>query len=231
MEISQKSLQTLLIVFMFMISVASIAQSDAEISKLCEDMCKQMNSDESGNPEQKIQTVYEVNLMPFIIQHEITVVDDLIDKIHFTLYKTCPYYREFIISQAPDAEKKGDWEMVDTIPESSVTAKQAKALTKAKRVYYLEATGKKTYVEIKKGKWTDKFQDGTTSELKFKWIDHNTFELEFIESNNRSRKGLSFKGDKYLYRLIELKDDYFIFVTLPTSKVNYAVSSKFYLEN
>jgi hypothetical protein len=222
----------LLIVGSFLFSGLNIsAQTDSDIQKLCDDMCKQMNSDNNSDPEQKITTIYEVNVMPFIIQHEITVVDDLIDKIHFTLYKSCSVYRDFILSQAPESEKKGDWTFVDQIPESSVTAKQAKQLTKAKKLYYLEGTGKKTYVEIKKRKWTDKFHDGTTSELKFKWIDDNTFELEFIKSNNRSRKGLSFEGDKYLYRLIELKDDYFIFVTLPSSKENYIVMSKFYLEN
>lgn len=206
----------------------NIAQTETDILKLCDDMCKQMNSSQESHPETIVSTVFEVNVMAFIIQHEITVVDHLLDKIHFNLYKNCSFYQDFIISVAPESEKKGDWNILNEIPTSSVTKKESRQLLRVKTIYYLESTGQKTYVKIKRGKWVETFHDGTQSHLKMKWIDENTFELEFIESNNRSRKGMSFKGDLYRYRLIECNSDHFIFVTLPRNDTARILQSKFY---
>ncbi len=56
----------------------------------------------------------------------------------------------------------------------------------------------------------DLFKDGTYSKLKFEWLGDCEFELEFIESNNESRKSFSKPGDKYIYQILDKKAKYYL---------------------
>lgn len=74
---------------------------------------------------------------------------------------------------------------------------------------YPDFNGDTVNLIIDKGLWTDNFKDGTYSKLRFKWINDCEFEIEFIESNNPVQSQFSKKGDKYLYQIIEKKDNYY----------------------
>jgi hypothetical protein len=103
-----------------------------------------------------------------------------------------------------------EWKLLNGKPKSTVTKTQCRDISALKKFYYLESnTSKKTFVTIDNGLWYEEFADGTFSKLNFKWISDCEFEIEFIESNNLSRKSLSHKGEKYLYGIYNRKGNDF----------------------
>lgn len=104
---------------------------------------------------------------------------------------------------------KGDWETVDEKPNSVVNKKVCRKFIDHINYTYLEANGDTVKLQIENGFWVDHFKDGTYSKLKLNWITDCEFEIEFIESNNKLRKGFSKPGDKYRYQVINKKDNYY----------------------
>jgi hypothetical protein len=61
-----------------------------------------------------------------------------------------------------------------------------------------------------KGKWQDRFTDGTYSKCNYDWQNDTEFNLIFLKSNNESRLNVSYKGDIYCYQLLSKEDNYYL---------------------
>lgn len=98
------------------------------------------------------------------------------------------------------------------MPKSIASARECSDFFKIQKFNYLETNGDTTYVLITHNSWTDNFNDGTYSKLSLARINDFDFEITFIESTNFSRKNISNTGDKYQYRIIEKKENYYLIV-------------------
>jgi hypothetical protein len=127
--------------------------------------------------------------------------DALFDKIAFRMQRLCNEFKQ--ISIRADRPSKGDWEILKQKPTSTLSPTECNSFKLIHEFYYFEsATGDTVRLSIKGGFWIDQFTDNTFSKLRFYWINDCEFEIEFIESNNRSRKNFSMPGDKYKYQII-----------------------------
>ena len=113
--------------------------------------------------------------------------------------------RDEIAKQAFDKS----WIVLDEKPVSTISKKKSKFFRSIHSFKYLEANGDTVNLQIENGVWVDHFIDGTYSKLKMEWIDHRTFNIVFIESDNEIRKNFSQAGDSYTYQIITLKEGYF----------------------
>jgi hypothetical protein len=210
-------------------SFASYAQTDKDIDGLCDAICVSIQESTASSDQEKVSGAFEDNIIPFIELHDLTVVDDLLDKVYYRLQKRCPLFLD-ILNAATQSLENGDWEIIEKSPEIKLTKKEARLIAKKKVLYYYEADRKKTYVTIKGGKWIETFSDGTTSTLKFKWTGDSTFDLVFIESNNETRKNFSNAGDVYSYTLVSDEDGFFYFISHLMEGDNRLLLSKFHYQ-
>lgn len=123
--------------------------------------------------------------------------------------------------------KPGNWDYLEKIPESKLTDKEINEFKNTQNFYYIQKGGSSVNVILKDNLWTDLFSNNTFSKLKVEWLTKNSFQLEFIESNNISRKGASRRGDKFIYYIIEKNNGSYKLV-LTTSQNNRIVSFNFY---
>jgi hypothetical protein len=183
------------------------SQTDTEIDILTTEICKTLEENKQAPDSLNVSFAFQKHFPLFLEKHKIDSEEKyntVTDRIFFRLQKNCNF---FVALLARNNENKSEWEVLQTAPPSNIQKKDCKKLTAIKKFYYLEQDGKKVHVTIDNGKWIEKFEDGTYSNLNFKWTSDCEFEIEFIESNNNMRKNLSFKGDKYNYVLYETKDN------------------------
>lgn len=194
------------IYLLFLFPIFSFAQEMEDIDKLTVDICNSLKSSAESQDSLKIQNAFAENLPGFIHKFHLTESSqDVWKKVFMRLQRNCDLYQKFANK---DSEKTSDWRILDKKPERVTTQKQFENFWKNhKKFYYLEADGKKTNVVVENGFWSENFADGSTSKLKFV-PDSKTckFYLEFIESNNETRKNFSVKGDRYYYEIISIDD-------------------------
>jgi len=112
----------------------------------------------------------------------------------------------------------GDWKEVAKLPATRLTEKKCVDFLNRRYFTYIESNGDTTNLEITSEYWIDRFKDGTFSKLYFKWTGPCEFEISFIESNHSIRSRMSRPGDKYFYRILDRKDNYYdIGVFIPGS--------------
>lgn len=216
----------ILLVIVF-VSFLSISQTENEIDTLCHNICTSIEESKAPSDEEKVAEAFEANILGFIEEHQLTVVDDLLDKVYFRLQKLCPTF-VVILSTSNESLKNGDWEIINERPEITITKKEARSISKEQALFYYETNQEKTYVTIKGGKWTETFPDGTQSKLKFNWTGDTTFDLIFIESDNLTRKNFSNPGDVYSYTLVSKEDTFYSFITDMSDGDNRLLLSKFH---
>ena len=107
-------------------------------------------------------------------------------------------------------ENSSDWIKVEQRPRTVLSRSECKRFGKQRKFKYLEMSGDTVNLEIDQAYWIDRFKDGTYSKLKFYWLGDCEFEIEFLESNNETRKGFSKRGDKYRYQIIDKTDTYYV---------------------
>lgn len=214
-------------IYLSLIPFYSLSQSDKDIDGLCDKICVSIEKSTASSDEEKVAAAFEENMISFIEFHELTVVDELLDKVYYRLQKRCPIFVD-ILTTANQTLENGDWEFIEKSPKITLTKKEARSFAKEKSLYYFEADRKKTFVSIKGGKWIETFSDGTTSTLKFKWTGDTTFDLIFIESNNETRKNFSNPGDVYSYTLTSKEDGFYYFVAHLMEEKDRLLLSKFH---
>jgi len=183
---------------LLLISALCHSQTDAEIDAFTVEICKAIN-EEKGADSTRIDNALIKHYPAFLNKHKVDSEEKFIaiyDKVFFRLQKNCETFVEILNAEFVE---KGDWKRLSEKPHHKLKKKACREISAIKNFYYLESDGTKTTVTVDKGYWQEVFADGTFSRLYFRWTGECEFELEFIESNNYSRKNLSNKGDKYVY--------------------------------
>lgn len=98
------------------------AQSDNEVDELCSKICVSIQNSTAASDQEKVESAFEEHIPTFIEVHELTVVDDLLDKVYFRLQKLCPTFVE-MLNASNQALENGDWEIVTTQPAITLTKK------------------------------------------------------------------------------------------------------------
>lgn len=145
-------------------------------------------------------------------------IDYFLKETEKFLNKNCLEYLKYSSKNTQFSSK--EWTIADTMPNSKLSLKDFEAFKQIKRFYYFEANGDTTFVEIRNGIWFEKMKNGRyQSELKIRYTETNQFELEYIKSNHPVKESYSKVGDRYKYRILEKKDDYYILASERNSVV------------
>lgn len=191
---------------LFLFSNLLTAQDQNKRDSIVNLICKTIVENRTDDDTTRVNIAFEKYLYNFLATYNETEREEVFTNIYYRLQRNCLEFKKILQKLIPN---QGDWEILTEKPTSKVTAQDCREFKQKRYYYYLEANGSKTRVEIHEGFWTDTFTDSTYSKLKFKWINDCEFEIEFIESNNESRKNMSKKGDTYRYSIIDRKENYY----------------------
>lgn len=191
---------------LFLFSNLLTAQDQNKRDSIVNLICKTIVENRTDDDTTRVNIAFEKYLYNFLATYNETEREEVFTNIYYRLQRNCLEFKKILQKLIPN---QGDWEMLTEKPTSKVTAQDCREFKQKRYYYYLEANGSKTRVEIHEGFWTDTFTDSTYSKLKFKWLNDCEFEIEFIESNNESRKNMSKKGDTYRYSIIDRKENYY----------------------
>jgi hypothetical protein len=206
----------LLAVLVFISCTNVHAQSTINTDSLTEKMCSTLKTGIFDSDSAAITNMFVTHLDSYAQTLERSKFDSLYSKCFFRLQITCTLFFKMLEKVNPN---KGDWKHVDKIPVSKITQQECNDFFAIKNFTYLEHYGDTTHAALSPNIWIDYFKDDTFSKLTFKKSGDCEFELAFLESNNPSRSGMSNKGDKYIYTLIEKSKGYFlVLVTTPKSE-------------
>lgn len=176
----------------------SRSQSIKSVDSLNVEICKSLVQNIDLNNEIRINTINNAHITPYLARFKDSITQKTVfEQIFFRLQKNC---NEFV-ALFPNKAQESSWSMQNEKPVQKITKEQCNHFNTISKYYYFENDGNKVEVTLSDNLWIEKFFDGTFSKLNFRKKGSCEFELEFIESNNISRKNLSIKGDKYLYKL------------------------------
>lgn len=151
---------------------------------------------------------------------------DELNQIDIRFQRQCKEYGELIDRLNT---QKGDWKRVNVKPNTELKKDACLDFLKYKNYYYLSSNGDTVRLTIDKNFWVDHFNDGTFSKLKLYWVNDCEFEIEFIESDNYSRKQFSKPGDKYKYQIIQ-KNNNFYFMSAEIVGTSQFLTFKLYFQ-
>ena len=199
----------------FLISSMSTAQNrDHSIDVLVNEMCTNFKENKNLTDSTRIKILNEKFIWPTLKNQSENNASEIGNQIYFRLQKNCQEFREYLYRVDPP--KDDNWMRLDAKPSIEITDKQIETFEKTSKFYYYEYAGEITKVQTDNKYWTETFLDGTFSKLKYNWITTNSFELIFVESNNKTRKNFSKKGDRYNYQVISKEDNYYwVLVEIP----------------
>lgn len=181
------------------------AQTIQEIDSMTFEFCDFIK--ESQLSDQKKLDVLQDNLIiPYIRKFKNANAEQVFNQIFFRMQRNCLEFELLLDRLYPNPEQL---ERTKTKPECKLSNDELLQFKKIKKFYYTEHDGTKTKVRIEDGKWKERFKDKSYSRLHMRWMNESEFELEFIESNNFTRKNLSIPGDKYFYYVISKESNYY----------------------
>ncbi|WP_374442704.1 hypothetical protein [Epilithonimonas sp.] len=177
------------------------------VDELTDEMCVSFNINKNLSDSLRLLILNEKFILPYLNQFDESEKESLSNQLYFRFQKNCKAFVDYLYQIDPP--KKDDWIKLDSPPEIKITDKELTFLKRTKKFYYYEWEGEKTKVTTTDKYWIEQFSDKTYSKLKLIWLTSNSFQLEFIESNNNGRKNFSKPGDKYLYEVVSKEKDYF----------------------
>ncbi|MBL0329403.1 MAG: hypothetical protein IPP64_08310 [Bacteroidetes bacterium] len=220
----KKILFLFLIVFNFHAFAQTMEQKDSLVNEICKTIIASNNYPDSL----QLGIAFQKHLFPFMAKYPEDKKKEIWESVYFRLQRNCKEFKAIIDKMEP---QQGDWKQLKKIPKTKLKDPVCKQITTYKRLAYLEHNGDSVIVEIKDGFWIDHFKDGTYSKLYFKWINDCEFEIEFVESNNGTRKNFSKPGEKYKYLIADKHKNYYDMVVEPSEKESKVIMSfKIYFE-
>lgn len=198
----------ILIVLFVIAGLTSYGQTDNNgEDTVVNGICKTIKETKHLSDSAMIVFIYQKHVAPFLLSFSEDKRDTILDAIGYRLQRNCPEVMKILNRINPP---KGDWQEVAEKPKTKLDKKACVHFLEYKKYRYIEANGDTVNLSIENGFWMDKFKDGTYSKLKFNWVDDCGFDIEFVESNNLSRKNYSKRGDKYRYQILEKKPTYYL---------------------
>ncbi|KAA5536449.1 hypothetical protein F0919_01930 [Taibaiella lutea] len=213
-----------LVVSISILSSTSFGQTDKEKDSLVSEICKTVKKTKKMSDSAIIVFVYQKHLTPFLSNYPSDKREGISDAIYFRLQRNCWEFKDIINRRY---SPKGDWQEVAEKPKTKLGKKACIHFLDYKKYQYIEASGDTVNLSIENGFWIDKFKDGSYSKLKFNWVTDCEFDIEFIESNNVTRKGYSKPGDKYRYQILEKAEHYYL-ISVEISGTNRYMTFKMY---
>ena len=187
-----------------MYSSFSISQNIKAVDSLNTEICNSLIQNKNLQTEIRINTINNAHITPYLSKFKDSIVQkEIFAQIFYRLQKDC---NEFV-ALFPNKSSESTWTMENEKPKTKITKEKCNHFSKISRYYYIENDGNKVEVTLDGGLWIEKFSDDTFSKLFYRKKSNCDFELEFIESNNISRKNFSIKGDKYLYTLYDEENE------------------------
>jgi hypothetical protein len=206
-------------------ALTSRSQEDKITDKLLDEICESIRSNTSKSDSARLSQAFEKHLLPLFRTMDSTQAMEAWDRVFFRLQVKCPAFRQIMDKYG---ERKGDWKTVDEKPLASTDAAMCKTINTYQQLSYLEPSGDTVHVTLSDGTWTERFTDGTYSKLKFYWVNNCEFYLEFIESNNHTRKNLSRPGDKYSYQVLDRSEGYYFMSAQFVGRERYSTFKIYY---
>jgi len=186
----------------FLFSVVTIfGQSKQEIDSTVQVLCHFLTNLETSNPLERREIIMQ-EVKTLVDQSNYEDPEEAELRLFIRLEKYCLSFQDLTEQLYP---VPGAPQRFKAIPESTISKKQIRQFKKLTSLYYLVGTDT-VRVIMQRGKWQDHFTDGTTSKCIYEWNEPDTFVLFFQESNNKSRKLLSYPGEEYHYTLYAYED-------------------------
>jgi len=217
---------------LFLLLLAATQQLSAQAvepkDSLVNVICRSVSQLEDMDDTTALWGTVSEHLHPYFSKMEEATQKEAWMYINLRLQRNCKKYNDFMLRHYVEKDKT-DWKILEKMPELKMTKSECRDILKQRSLQYLEGNGDSVQVEIANGFWIDHFKDGTYSKLKFRWMTDCEFEIEFVQSNNDSRRNLSKPGDKYRYTLVEKKAHYYdVLVEVVGSGSNDIVLFKMY---
>lgn len=177
---------------------------------------------------------YKLNLDEFFLNETNEFLtkynSDKRDSLRLVLFqrfqRNCKDYGDLIFRSN---ENLGDWKLLEGKPQQSILELECNNFFKIGQFWYKTSNGEIVHVDISAEYWIDKFKDGTYSKLSMNRIDACKFEILFIESTNAVNNGVSKKGDKYQYELLDKGEGYYLLSFVVPNRSSY-YTFKMYLK-
>lgn len=199
-----------LIIICLLFSTYSFGQSQNFVDSLSNEICITLGKSKDPNDSIKVHNSVSIHLHPIFEKMKREDGTELWDKIYFRLQKNCELFWKILKRNSPETEH---WQDVRKIPESKLTEEDYLEFKTISSFKYIEPNGDTVHVSMAGTQWNETFSDHSFSQLNFKWLNESSYELSFIKSNNKIRKGFSNPGDKYSYYLIDKGTDYYLICT------------------
>lgn len=217
-------MKTIFFALLLTSSIALNAQTIQQIDSVTFEFCDFIKESKLSD-EKKMQVLQEELVLPYFRTLKNADIDKVFNQLFFRLQRNCVEFQLLLEALNPELEAP---ERLAERPVSKITPQQLEEFKKIKKFYYTEPDGAKTKVTVDNGFWQDKFKDRTFSKLYMKWIGEHEFQLEYIESNNTTRKFLSMPGDKYNYIIISKEDKYYWVCDYIPGQENYTMFKLFF---
>lgn len=190
--------------FIVLLSKASICQSRKSIDSIVVQICNTVGTEIKASDSLTLQHAFDKHLPAFFSLYK---SDSTFDPIFFRLQTTCA---DFVNALRRMDTSDKQFKNIAAFEKPKCSKKIAGELFSLKKAWYLEPDGDTTKVELTKKHWIDRMTDGTYSRLSLKQFSDYDFEITFIESNNPVKNNLSRPGDKYIYRIIDKNENYYL---------------------
>ncbi len=201
--------------FFLLISCCIYGQQEDKLDLMIDQMCTDLEENKGLNTEELLAYIGEKHISAYLSQFPEKEKEDKYNLLFFRFQKRCELFRQ-LLEEINPSRAGNNWISIDHEPEITLSEAELSTLKNARKLYYIEHSGEVTRVNLSKKHWTEHFADNTTSKLYIHWKTNHDFELEFIKSDNFTRKNFSKKGDVYYYRAISKENNYYwIMVSIP----------------
>lgn len=188
-------------------------------------MCKVIQETKEEPDTLRILAAYEKHLYPFLSKFSKEEAEDIGTNIFYRFQRNCNEFKRILDKLNP---LKGDWVTVAEKPQTTLDKIHCINFLEHKDLSYLEFNGDTVKLRLDNGYWIDTFKDGTYSKLAFHWVNECEFDIEFIESNNVTRKNFSKRGDKYRYQVLSKNAYYYDMSVEIVGKNSFALFRIYY---
>lgn len=216
---------SLIIFFCLLFASYSFGQSQAVVDSISNEICKTIGQSQETDDSLRVFNSVNMHLEEIIEEMEREEVEEFWNKIFFRLQKNCPLFWEILKRNSPETEH---WQDVAEIPDSKMTKPEYAKFKEIRSFIYMEPNGDTVHVSIKNSQWEERFTDKTYFRLQMNWLNDSTFELSFLNSNNKIRKNFRNPGDKYNYYPIEKGDNYYLICVGTPGDEHFSLFKLFY---